>query len=141
MGQRAEVHVDLGAIASNIKKIRGNTEAEVLAVVKANAYGHGLIPVANCALESGATWLGVALLEEAFALREAGISAPLIAWLTPLGEDFSRAIELNIDLPLLIMPVRLNRQASRWERSLEFISNLIQEWAVAGSRKRILQNF
>ena len=100
MGQRAEVHVDLGAIASNIKKIRGNTEAEVLAVVKANAYGHGLIPVANCALESGATWLGVALLEEAFALREAGISEPLIAWLTPLGEDFSRAIELNIDLSL-----------------------------------------
>ena len=98
MVQRAEVHVNLGAIASNIKKIKGNTQAEVLAVVKANAYGHGLIPVANCALESGATWLGVALLEEAFALRESGITAPLIAWLTPLGEDFSRAIALGIDL-------------------------------------------
>ena len=117
MVQRAEVHVNLGAIASNIKKIKGNTQAEVLAVVKANAYGHGLVPVANCALESGATWLGVALLEEAFALRESGITAPLIAWLTPLGEDFSRAIALGIDCLLYTSPSPRDRTRSRMPSS------------------------
>ena len=95
---RAYVEVDLGAIAHNIAKVKSQTQAEILAVVKADAYGHGLVPVAQCALESGATYLGVALLEEALALRAAGIDAPTIAWLTPLGEDFERAISQNIDL-------------------------------------------
>ncbi len=70
----------------------------MLAVVKADAYGHGLIPCAKAAVEVGAEWLGTALLEEAFALREAGISAPILAWLVAPGEDFERAVKLNIDL-------------------------------------------
>jgi len=95
---RAFVHVDLSAIAHNIGQIKSSTNAEILAVVKADAYGHGLVPVAIRALESGATWLGTALLEEALALRSAGINAPIIAWLTPPHENFAAAIKWNIDL-------------------------------------------
>ena len=93
---RAYVEVDLSAIQANVQKFAANQE--VLAVVKADAYGHGLVPVARAALAAGATWLGVALLEEALALREAGVKAPIIAWLTPPGEDFEAALKSEIDL-------------------------------------------
>ena len=66
---RAYVEVDLGAIAANIRAVKARTDSEILAVVKADAYGHGLIPVAKAALNAGASWLGVALLEEAITLR------------------------------------------------------------------------
>ena len=79
---RAEAIVDLTAIKANIKHLMSRSGKPALAVVKADAYGHGLIPVAKRALESGASWLGVALLEEALTLRAAGITAPIIAWLT-----------------------------------------------------------
>lgn len=69
-----------------------------MAVVKADAYGHGLIPVANRAIQAGATWLGVALLEEAIALRESGVQAPILAWLTPVTDDFETALQNEIDL-------------------------------------------
>ena len=95
---RAFVEVDLGAIATNIKKIKAQTDAEILAVVKADAYGHGLWPVANAAIDAGATWLGVALLEEAINLRIHGIKSPIIAWLTPIHENFTEAINLDVDL-------------------------------------------
>lgn len=102
---RAYIQVDLSAIDHNIKIAKSqlaaaNPETEILAVVKANAYGHGLIPIAQQALTSGASWLGVALLEEAFELRSCGIQAPVIAWLTPVGDDFERAISENIDLAI-----------------------------------------
>ncbi len=97
---RATVEVNLKAIANNISLIKSKTAAEILAVVKADAYGHGLVPVAKCAIASGATWLGVALLEEAQSLRESGITVPIISWLTPPGSDFKRAIELDIDLSI-----------------------------------------
>ncbi len=96
---RAFVEIDLAAIAHNIKSVKKNTDAQILAVVKADAYGHGIWPVANTAIEAGATWLGVALLEEAIVLRTRGIkSVPIIAWLTPIHENFEEAINLNIDL-------------------------------------------
>ena len=95
---RAFVQVDLAAVAENIAAIAKRTDSTILAVVKADAYGHGLVPVAITAVESGASWLGTALLEEAITLREAGIEVPVIAWLTPPGEDFERALKLNIDL-------------------------------------------
>jgi alanine racemase len=97
---RAFVEVNLKAIANNINLIKSKTSAQILAVVKADAYGHGLIPVAKCAIDAGATWLGVALLDEAITLREAGIRAPIISWLTPPSSDFKRAIELDIDLAI-----------------------------------------
>jgi alanine racemase len=95
---RAFVEVDLKAIAKNIRWVKRGTSAELLAVVKADAYGHGLVPVAKTALKSGATWLGVALLEEALILRANKIKAPIIAWLTPPGEDFVAAIKKDIQL-------------------------------------------
>jgi len=95
---RAFVSIDLDAISHNIAQIKGKTDAKILAVVKADAYGHGLIPISKCALEYGVDWLGVALLEEALELRKAGISAPIIAWLTPPGEDFKEALISDIDL-------------------------------------------
>jgi alanine racemase len=93
-----EIQIDLAALKSNLHYIKSKAKLPVLAVVKADAYGHGLIPCAKAAVEAGAEWLGTALLEEAFALREAGISAPILAWLVAPGEDFERAVKLNIDL-------------------------------------------
>jgi alanine racemase len=95
---RAVAEVDLSAIAHNLKLIKDKTKVEVLAVVKADAYGHGLIPVAKAAVAAGADWLGTALLEEGIALRAGGVKTPLICWLTPLGEDLKIAIKNNIDL-------------------------------------------
>ena len=97
---RAFVEVNLNAISNNIKLVKSKTQAQILAVVKADAYGHGLIPVAKCAVDAGATWLGVALLEEAILLRKAGIKVPIISWLTPPSSDFKQAIELDIDLAI-----------------------------------------
>jgi len=95
---RASAEVNLSAIADNLKLIKSKTTAQVLAVVKADAYGHGLIQVGKAAEAAGADWLGTALLEEGIALRNSGIKVPIISWLTPLGEDFKTAINLNIDL-------------------------------------------
>ena len=69
---RAEVIVDLAAIDANIKRLMKQSGKPALAVVKADAYGHGLVPVARAAMKAGAEWLGTALLEEALLLREAG---------------------------------------------------------------------
>jgi len=95
---RASAEINLSAITQNFKSIKSRTTADVLAVVKADAYGHGLIPVSKALEEAGANWFGTALLEEAINLRKAGILKPIISWLTPLGEDFKSAIDLDIDL-------------------------------------------
>ena len=98
MTNRAEAIVDLAAIKSNVATLKAKAGVELMAVVKADAYGHGIVPVAKAAIEGGANWLGVALLEEAIALRSAGITAPILAWLVPPGSDFQSAVENNIDL-------------------------------------------
>ena len=97
---RASAVVNLSAIADNLKLIKSKTDAQVLAVVKADAYGHGLIQVGKAAADAGADWLGTALLEEGIALRKSGIKIPIISWLTPLGEDFKTAINLDVDLSI-----------------------------------------
>jgi alanine racemase len=71
-----------------------------MAVVKANAYGHGALPVARTALAAGADWLGVADVAEALQLRTGGIDAPILAWLHDPDVDFAPAISRNIDLGL-----------------------------------------
>jgi len=98
MSNRAEAFVDLSAIAANVKKLKATAGTELMAVVKADAYGHGLVPVAKTAISAGATWLGVALVEEAHALRTAGITVPILAWLVPPGSDYAAAIDAQIDL-------------------------------------------
>jgi alanine racemase len=72
--------IDLNAIAHNVKELRRitNSKARVMAVVKANGYGHGSVEVARTALANGAQWLGVARLHEAVVLREAGLEAPIL---------------------------------------------------------------
>jgi alanine racemase len=74
-----------------------------MAVVKADAYGHGLLPCARAALAGGAGWLGVAQLDEAFALREGGIHARVLSWLHVPGADFAAAIAADIDLSVSAM--------------------------------------
>ena len=98
MSNRAEANIDLTAIAANVKKLKATSGTELMAVVKADAYGHGLVPVAKAALNAGASWLGVALVEEAHSLRAAGVTAPLLAWLVPPGSNYAAAIDANIDL-------------------------------------------
>mgnify|MGYP006266761811 FL=1 len=95
-----KVEIDLNALKANLRYIKAKAGVPVLAVVKADAYGHGLVRCAQAAIEAGADYLGTATLSEAFALREAGIKAPLLAWLLPPGEDFKRAVQLNIELGL-----------------------------------------
>ena len=105
-GYPSSAAVDLAAIKHNLSVLRAAAPDTLqLATVKANAYGHGLVPVALAALEGGADWLGVAQLAEAFALRrgldEAGIAradAPLLAWISTSSSDFAAAIEADIDL-------------------------------------------
>lgn len=98
MSNRAQVEVDLSAIVSNLELLQKHAGVPVMAVVKADAYGHGLIPVAQAAVSAGAQWLGVALLEEALALRAAGISTPILSWLVPPGSDYLSAINADVDL-------------------------------------------
>jgi len=95
---RAEAIVDLSAIKHNVELLKRTAGTKLLAVVKADAYGHGLVPVAKAAVSAGADYLGVALLEEAIALREAGIETPILAWLVQPGSDFAKAIDLDIEL-------------------------------------------
>jgi alanine racemase len=92
------VEVDLGAIQNNVHYIQTSTGVQVLAVVKANGYGHGSIPVAMAALDGGATWLGVARINEAIDLRRGGIIAPilLMGYIAPL--QFFDAIDHDISL-------------------------------------------
>jgi len=98
MSNRAEAIVNLAAIDANVKKLKTHSGTGLMAVVKANAYGHGLVPVASAAVSAGADWLGVALIEEAHSLRSAGITAPILAWLVPPGSDYAAAIDAQIDL-------------------------------------------
>jgi len=98
MGNRAQAEVDLSAIAANVRLLQKHAGVPIMAVVKADAYGHGLVPVARAAISAGAQWLGVALLEEALALRSAGVTAPILSWLVPPGSDYSSAIKSDIDL-------------------------------------------
>ena len=93
------VEVDLDAIGDNVRALRERSgPAALMAVVKADAYGHGLGPAARAALAGGATWLGVAQLTEAKALRAAGIAAPVLTWIYPPGSDLAAAIAAGIDL-------------------------------------------
>ena len=94
----AEAVVDLGAIEHNVATICKATTAEVLAVVKADGFGHGAVEVARTALAAGASWLGVTSLDEAQRLRTAGIDAPMLAWLYLPSDDLGSAVDASVDL-------------------------------------------
>jgi alanine racemase len=91
--------IDLAAIRRNVELLRQRTPgAALMAVVKADGYGHGIIPAARAAVAGGASWLGVATLDEALTLRRAGIDAPAMCWLYAPGERFDDAIAAGVDL-------------------------------------------
>src|SRR2546430_8381407 len=89
---QAEIRVDLDAVRHNVARLCAATSAEVMTVVKADGYGHGMVPVARAAIEAGATWLGVCTLDEALALRAGGITAPVLAWLLTPGLPLHRGV-------------------------------------------------
>jgi alanine racemase len=95
---QAEAVVDLDAIRANVALLRAETSAEVMAVVKADGYGHGMVPAARAALGAGATWLGACTIPEALALRAAGITAPVFAWLVAPGQPLGEAVAADVDL-------------------------------------------
>src|ERR1700730_11485061 len=106
--------VDLAAITGNgaalCERVRGS---QVMAVVKADGYGHGMIPAARAALAGGATWLGTADLTEALALRAAGIREPVLC-LMAIGEP-ADAIRAGVDVTAASVAVvtRVARAAAR----------------------------
>ena len=96
--QRAAL-IDTSAITANVRALREVAGgAKLLAVLKADGYGHGIVQAARAALDGGADYLGTAVLEEAFAVREAGITAPLFSWLAAPGSPYAKAIGQDIDL-------------------------------------------
>lgn len=99
-GTTVWAEVDLDALAANVRTLRSLApSSQFMAVVKADAYGHGLLPVARTAVAAGATWLGAAQFAEAFALRDAGLTEPrLLTWLSVPGSDFAGALARDIDL-------------------------------------------
>ena len=102
--RHAVARIDLGAIRANVAAMRAGTSAELMAVVKADGYGHGLVPSARAAVEGGASWLGTALLDEALALRAAGLSEPrVLAWLIGPGEAWADGLRADVDLSVNAM--------------------------------------
>jgi alanine racemase len=96
---RAEVVVELDAIRHNVALLAGRASgAATMAVVKADGYGHGALPVAKAALEAGATWLGSCSLQEALDLRAGGITARIMSWLDVPETDLAPGVEAGVDL-------------------------------------------
>ncbi|MFD8836691.1 alanine racemase [Streptomyces griseofuscus] len=98
---RARAEIDLGALRANVRTLRARVgDTAVMAVVKADGYGHGAVPCARAAVEAGATWIGTALPEEALALRAAGLTQRVLCWLWVPGGPWRQAIEADIDMSL-----------------------------------------
>jgi alanine racemase len=95
----ARAVIDLAAIASNVASLHARSRpAQLMAVVKADAYGHGLVPVARAAVSAGATWLGTAQIPEALQLRAAGFTTRIMSWLFSPNTDLRPALAADIDL-------------------------------------------
>lgn len=111
------IEVDLDAIVSNVGALRTRIgAADLMAVVKADAYGHGLVRSARAALRGGAAAVGVAQLAEAIAARDAGLDAPMLTWLYAPGADvagaLARGIEVTISSPWQLDAVTAAARAS-----------------------------
>ncbi|PZQ90766.1 MAG: alanine racemase [Leifsonia xyli] len=96
MPAAATLRIDGDAIAENTRRIAATTSAEIMAVVKADGFGHGR--AALRALEAGATRLGVTSIDEALPLRWLGVDAPILSWLNPVDADFAAAIRHRVEL-------------------------------------------
>jgi len=108
----AEAVVDLDAIAHNTARLQQiATPAALMVVVKADGYGHGMLAVARTARAAGADWLGVALPDEALALRAAGDTGPLLCWLAAPGRGYAPVVDAGIDVTAS-SPVQLDEIAA-----------------------------
>jgi len=91
--------IDLAAVRANVTALGQRAgDAAVMAVVKADGYGHGMVPCARAAVAGGASWLGVAFIEEAVGLRDAGIDVPVLAWLLSPHSDLRPAALRSVDV-------------------------------------------
>lgn len=91
--------IDLGKLSKNVEILKRKVNRTALmAVVKANAYGHGLVPSAQAAKRGGADWLATALLSESIELRNAGVTGPILSWLNTPNDQFSECIAKDVDL-------------------------------------------
>ncbi|WP_395105178.1 alanine racemase [Actinomadura sp. SCN-SB] len=86
------------AVTANVARVRAGTRSTIMAVVKADGYGHGAVTVAKAAVAAGAGWLGTTSVGEASALRAAGLAVPILAWLHPSGIDAEAAAEAEVDV-------------------------------------------
>ena len=93
-----ELVIDLDAIVRNYASMKARFGTKVQAVVKADAYGHGMVPVARALEAAGVDSFGVADVQEALTLRAAGIKAPILAWLHDPDDDFVAAVSKNVEL-------------------------------------------
>jgi len=116
----AYLEVDLGALAYNVRNIkkRLGKNVELMAIVKADGYGHGAYEVAKVALKNGAGSLGVAILEEGIQLREKGIKAPIVNLFPEPSERAEKVVEYNLDQVItdLEFVKRLSQEAKRQDR-------------------------
>ncbi|MCW2880442.1 MAG: Alanine racemase [Sphaerisporangium sp.] len=118
----AEARVDLSAIRHNVAVLRRHAPAvEMMVAVKADGYGHGLVPCARAALEAGASRLGTAYIQEALDLRAAGVTAPILSWIItprePLDDAVAAAIDLSAGAPWLVDDIAASaRRAERMAR-------------------------
>jgi alanine racemase len=147
--QRAWVEIDLGALSQNIKQLVKflSPRTQLMAVVKADAYGHGAVTVAKTVLESGASWLGVATVPEGIQLREGGVKAPILIlgathtleqiraiahWkLQPtlcnpkqalIFSDTLEAINHNTPIPVHIkLDTGMSRLGTNWQEAADFV--------------------
>ncbi|MFL1377482.1 alanine racemase [Nocardiopsis protaetiae] len=119
---RPLLEIDTAAVAANTRLFARRTDADLMAVVKANGFGHGSVEVARTALAHGARWLGVTSLDEALVLRRAGIGAPVLSWLNPVDLDAPAAARHRVDLAV---------------PSLEHLNRVVAGAARAGRRVRV----
>ena len=134
MTQDIRVTVDTAALRHNAETLRAAVApAAVMAVVKANAYGHGAVESARAFAAAGVDWLGVADLDEAVELREAGVTTPLLAWLHAPGETFERAAAHDVT-PAVSDLVQLEAAAAAGVRAVHLCvdTGLSRNGAVAG---------
>lgn len=96
--RRPELLVDLDAVAANTRRLARLAARELMAVVKADGFGHGAAETAKTALDNGASWIGVTSIDEALALRESRVEAPILSWLNSVAADFGEAIRHRIHL-------------------------------------------
>ncbi|MGI9085184.1 MAG: alanine racemase [Aeromicrobium sp.] len=98
-GPQAEAVIDLDAYRANLEALGACAPgAALMAVVKADAYGHGMAECAQAAREAGADWLGVATPDEALALRSLGDSGPVLCWLAAPGADFASVVDADVEV-------------------------------------------